>query len=256
MARDLEKYLRSEVTSTPFCPGCGHGILMNCILRAIDELGIPMEEMLFVSGIGCAAWIPSPHFKADTLHTLHGRAIAFATGAKAFNPKLRTMVVSGDGDLASIGGNHLIHAARRDTDLTVICANNMIYGMTGGQAASTSPLGALTSTTAEGNTQRPFDLCRLMSAAGASYVARYSVTQPLSLVASIRKSLGMERFTFIEVLSPCPTQFGRRNASDSPSAMLETLMEQCIDREEALQLPIKDLDNKIITGEFQDGDEY
>src|SRR3972149_1851924 len=151
MARDLEKYLRPEIKSTPFCPGCGHGILMNLILRAINELQWPMEKMLFVSGIGCAAWIPSPHFNADTLHTLHGRAIPFATGVKMFNPDLCVMVVSGDGDLTSIGGNHLIHAARRNIDLKVICANNMIYGMTGGQVASTTPKGLRTATTAEGN---------------------------------------------------------------------------------------------------------
>ncbi|GAF92974.1 unnamed protein product, partial [marine sediment metagenome] len=167
MARDLEEYLRPGLDSTPFCPGCGHGILMNLILRAIDELKLSMDEMLFVSGIGCAAWIPSPHFNADTLHTLHGRAIAFATGAKMFNPKLNVMVISGDGDLTSIGGNHLIHAARRNIDLSVICANNMIYGMTGGQVASTSPLGALTSTTMDGNIYRPFDLCKLVLGAGA-----------------------------------------------------------------------------------------
>jgi len=252
MPRDLEKYLRPGIKSTPFCPGCGHGILMNLILRAIDELQISMNEMLFVSGIGCAAWIPSPNFNADTLHTLHGRAIPFATGAKMFNPKLRTMVISGDGDLTSIGGNHLIHAARRNIDLTVICANNMIYGMTGGQVASTSPLGALTSTTMEGNIYRPFDLCKLALGAGAPYVARYSVTQPVSLIKAIKKSLDINAFTFIEVLSPCPTQFGRRNRYDSPADMLKVLMERCISRKKAERLNKKDLKDKIITGEFSD----
>ena len=139
MVRALEKYIRPGVKSTPFCPGCGHGILMGLILRAIDELKMDMNKMVFVSGIGCAAWIPSPHYDGDTLHTLHGRALAFATGVKLFNPELCVMVVSGDGDLSSIGGNHLIHAARRNIDLKVICANNMIYGMTGGQVASTTP---------------------------------------------------------------------------------------------------------------------
>lgn len=186
MARDLGKYMRPEVKSTSFCPGCGHGILMNSILRAIDDLHLNMNDMLFVSGIGCAAWIPSPHFNADTLHTLHGRAIAFATGAKMFNPKLTTMVISGDGDLTSIGGNHLIHAARRNTDLTVICANNMIYGMTGGQAASTSPAGSITATTTEGNIYRPFDLCRSVLRTGVVYVTWYSVTQPSSLVKATK----------------------------------------------------------------------
>ena len=252
MARDLEHYLRPEVKATPFCPGCGHGILMNCILRAIDDLHFNMNDMLFVSGIGCAAWIPSPHFNADTLHTLHGRAIAFATGAKMFNPKLTTMVISGDGDLTSIGGNHLIHAARRNTDLTVICANNMIYGMTGGQAASTSPVGSITATTMEGNIYRPFDLCKLVLAAGAPYVARYSVTQPVSLVNAIKKALTLQGFAFIEVLSPCPTQFGRRNQYESAAEMLRMLSERCITKEEAEQLNREELGEKIITGEFGD----
>jgi len=250
MARDLEKYLRPGVQTTPFCPGCGHGILMNLILRAIDELNLNMNEMLFVSGIGCAAWIPSPNFNADTLHTLHGRAIAFATGAKMFNPKLKTMVVSGDGDLTSIGGNHLIHAARRDIDLKVICANNMIYGMTGGQMASTTPEGAYTSTSMDGNPYRPFDLCKLVLGAGGSYVARYSVTQPLSVINAIKKSFSINGFTFIEVLSPCPTQFGRRNRFDSPADMLKILMDRCITTEEAATLSENELKDKIITGEF------
>lgn len=250
MARDLEKYLRPGVKSTPFCPGCGHGILMNLILRAIDELNIPMDEMLFVSGIGCAAWIPSPNFNGDTLHTLHGRAVAFATGAKMFRPDLKVLVVSGDGDLSSIGGNHLIHAARRNTDMTVICANNMIYGMTGGQVASTTPVGAQTATSLAGNIDPPFDLCKLVLGAGAAYAARYSVTQPFLLVSSIKKALSAKSFNFIEVLSPCPTQFGRRNEYDSPSDMLKTLIENCISREEAEGLAEEALKGKIITGEF------
>src|SRR5512137_286416 len=228
MARALEKYIRPGVKSTPFCPGCGHGILMGLILRAVDELKMDMDKMLFVSGIGCAAWIPSPHYDGDTLHTLHGRALAFATGAKLFNPDLTVMVVSGDGDLSSIGGNHLIHAARRDIDIKVICANNMIYGMTGGQVASTTPLGASTATSVEGNIYRPFDLCKLVQAAGASYVARYSVTQVVSLKEAIKKAMSTKGFTFVEVLSPCPTQFGRRNRYDAPTDMLKTLMESCI----------------------------
>jgi 2-oxoglutarate ferredoxin oxidoreductase subunit beta len=253
MTRDLATYLRPEVKSTPFCAGCGHGILMNQILRAIDDLKIDMDDMLFVSGIGCAAWIPSPHFNADTLHTLHGRAVAFATGAKMFNPKLNVMVISGDGDLTSIGGNHLIHAARRNLDVTVICANNMIYGMTGGQAASTSPLGAMTATTLEGNPYRAFDLCKLALGAGAPYVARYSVTQPMALVMAIKKCLSTEGFSFIEVLSPCPTQFGRRNQYDAPVDMLKMLMENCISKEQAEALAPEQLTDKIITGEFTNG---
>jgi 2-oxoglutarate ferredoxin oxidoreductase subunit beta len=250
MVRAMEKYLRPGIKSTPFCPGCGHGIIMNAILRAIDELKMDMNKMLFVSGIGCAAWIPSPHFNGDTLHTLHGRALAFATGAKLYNPDLCVMVVSGDGDLSSIGGNHLIHAARRNIDLKVICANNMIYGMTGGQAASTTPKGSKTSTTEEGNPYPPFDLCKLVAAAGATYVARYSVTQPVSLILSIKKALLHGGFSFIEALSPCPTQFGRRNRLDLPEEMIRELTRRCILREEAEGLTEEELSERMITGEF------
>src|SRR5512139_3365304 len=233
MVRAMEKYIRPGVKSTPFCPGCGHGILMGLILRAIDESKMEMKQMLFVSGIGCAAWIPSPHFNGDTLHTLHGRALAFATGVKLFNPDLCVMAISGDGDLSSIGGNHLIHAARRNIDLKVICANNMVYGMTGGQVASTTPKGSKTATTGEGNPYRPFDLCKLVEAAGASYVARYAVTQPVSLINAIKKSILHKGFSFIDVLSPCPTQFGRRNAFRSPQDMLVSLKNTCLSLEKA-----------------------
>jgi 2-oxoglutarate ferredoxin oxidoreductase subunit beta len=252
MVRAMEQYLRPGIPTTPFCPGCGHGILLGLILRAIHELGIDMREMLFVSGIGCAAWIPSPHFNADTLHTTHGRAIAFATGAKLYNPKLRVMVISGDGDLSSIGGNHLIHAARRDIDLKVICANNMIYGMTGGQVASTTPRGSTTSTTPLGNPERPFDLCRLVEAAGGRYVARYSVTQPLTLMESIKKSFSYEGFSFIEVISPCVTHFGSKNLLESAPKIIQWVMEKCISREEAERLSRKELEGKIITGQWGD----
>ncbi|MBN2232345.1 MAG: 2-oxoglutarate synthase [Deltaproteobacteria bacterium] len=252
MARDLNRYLRPGVSTTPFCPGCGHGILMNIILRAIDELRLNLDDMLFVSGIGCAAWIPSPNFNADTLHTLHGRAIAFATGAKAFNPQLKTMVISGDGDLASIGGNHLIHAARRDTDLTVICANNMIYGMTGGQAAPTTPAGAISATTGGGNPWAPFDLCRLVIGAGAGYAARFAVTQPLELKEAIKEVLGFTGFGFIEVLSPCPTQYGRRNDYGAVTDMLEDLRRRCVTADEMKRLTGTERKDRILTGVLHD----
>jgi 2-oxoglutarate ferredoxin oxidoreductase subunit beta len=250
MVRAMEKYIRPGIKVTPFCPGCGSGILMGLILRAIDELKLDMGKMLFVSGAGCAAWIPSPHFNGDTLHTLHGRPVAFATGAKLFNPALCVMVISGDGDLSSIGGNHLIHAARRNIDLKVICSNNMVYGMTGGQVASTTPIGAVTATTQEGNSERPFDLCKLVEAAGATYVARYSVTQPVALINSIKKALLHVGFSFIEAISPCPTQFGRRNRLDRPEDMIQDLIRRCILEEEAEGLTKEELAEKIITGEF------
>jgi 2-oxoglutarate ferredoxin oxidoreductase subunit beta len=252
MARALQKYLREEVKSTPFCPGCGHGILLGLILRAIDRLDLDMKRMLFVSGIGCAAWIPSPNFRADTLHTLHGRALAFATGAKLVNPSLHVMVISGDGDLSSIGGNHLIHAARRNLDLTVVCANNMVYGMTGGQVAPTTPTGALSATTPLGNPHRPFDLARLVKAAGGAYVARGSVTRPYDLVDYIARAIEKPAFSFVEALSPCPTQFGRRNRLDSAADAFDHLNRMCDSRSELDSEAPLDAYN-LILGEFTDG---
>jgi 2-oxoglutarate ferredoxin oxidoreductase subunit beta len=253
MSRDMDAWLRDEVRTTPFCPGCGHGILMGAVLRALDEMELPRERLLFVSGIGCAAWIPSPHFKADTLHTIHGRALAFATGAKLFNPDLVTLVISGDGDLSSIGGNHLILAARRNLDVMVVCANNMIYGMTGGQVASTTPAGMETATTPGGNLERPFDLCRMVEAAGAAYVARYGVVQPQLLKRAVQHGLRTEGFAFIEALSPCPTQFGRRNRLRDPAEALQALQSALISRKKAERLSPSELQGRIVYGEFVHG---
>lgn len=243
------RYIREEALPTPFCPGCGHGILMGAIARAVESSGIDMKKMLFVSGIGCAAWIPSPHFAADTLHVTHGRPIAFATGAKLAKPSLTVMVISGDGDLAAIGGNHLIHAARRNIEMTVICANNGIYGMTGGQVAPTTPLGAFTSTTPKGNTERPFDLCKLVEAAGASYVARYTVLHTRQLIRAIKTALTVKGFAFIEVISPCPTEYGRRNKMRSPTALLESLKEDYVS-EGLLKAAGERVKDKMAIGEF------
>ncbi len=250
MNEKIFQMINPQAFPTPFCPGCGHGILMNAVLRAFAELEYDLKQTLFVSGIGCAAWIPSPHFKADTLHTLHGRAIAYATGAKLFNPKLKVMVISGDGDLSSIGGNHLIHAARRNMDLTVVCANNSIYGMTGGQVASTTPLGSLTTTTPKGNPDRPFDLCKLAEAAGATFVARQPVATPIPLTRTLKKAIAHSGFSFVEVLSPCPTQFGRRNAFRSPFAMIQALKNNCVSPEKAKSMPPEELKGKVVVGEF------
>ncbi len=196
---------------SPFCPGCGNGIITNAFLRAVRELGhYSLEGFAFVSGIGCGAWIPSPHFNADTLHTTHGRAIAFATGLKLARPELKVVVISGDGDLAGIGGNHLIHAARRNVDMTVICSNNYNYAMTGGQVSPTTFTRDTTSTSPYGNPERPFDLARLVAAAGANYVARWTTAHPIQASRAMKTALTRRGFTFIEMLSQCPTAYGRR----------------------------------------------
>jgi len=246
----IKRLIRPDAFPTPFCPGCGHGILMGAILRAIDTLGWDMDEMLFVSGIGCGGWIPSPHYAADTLHVTHGRPVAFATGAKLHNPALKVVVIGGDGDLASIGGNHLIHGARRNTDLTVICANNRTYGMTGGQVTPTTPQGARTLTTPDGNPDRPFDLCRLVAAAGASYVARYSVYHIRPLIRALQTALQHPGFCFVEVLSGCPTQYGRRNDIDSPAAMLRYFRDHSVNIARAQFMTETELADKIVIGEF------
>lgn len=253
MSQKLLKYIRPNTLPTPFCPGCGHGILLGAILRALDESDTKMNEMLFVSGIGCAAWIPSPHFAADTMHVTHGRPIAFATGAKLFNPELKVMVISGDGDLASIGGNHLIHAARRNIELITICANNEIYGMTGGQVSPTTPSASITSTTPRGNPEPPFDLCKLVEAAGASFVARYSVIQTMHLIKAIKKALLHRGFSFIEVLTSCPVHYGRLNQLKSPFEHLQYLKERCIPLEKAKKLTPEETKEKLLTGIFVDG---
>lgn len=203
-----EKYIRQEALPFIFCPGCGHGIVVNSFLRAIDELGVKPGEMGLVSGIGCSSWAPV-YLEMDCLHTLHGRALAQAEGLKAVNPGKSIVVFTGDGDCAGIGGNHLIHAAKRNVDMTVIMMSNYIYGMTGGQRAPTTPFGAITKTSPLGNEEHPFDMFRLVTGAGASFFARASVTHPIQLQRAIEAGIKHRGFSFIEVLSPCPTTAGR-----------------------------------------------
>ena len=199
-----EKYIRNQPSA--FCAGCGDGTILNCFVRALEDLAIPRDQVLCVSGIGCSAWIPSPNFNGDTLHTTHGRALAFATGAKVYNSDLTTVVFTGDGDGAGIGGNHLIHAARRNIDITTILVNNLSYAMTGGQIAPTTHHGKRTATSPYGNPEVPFDIAKLVSAAGATYVARWTTNHVLELTRSIREALQHQGFGFIEVLCQCPTQ--------------------------------------------------
>ena len=233
-----------------WCPGCGDYAILAAMQSFMPELGLARERIVFVSGIGCAAWIPSPHILADTLHTLHGRAVAYATGAKLANPRLTVIVVSGDGDIVSIGGNHLIHAARRGIDLTVLCANNEIYGMTGGQAGPTTPVGALSATTPAGNPYAPFDLVKLVLGAGAAYVARYPVTQPRPLGDAIKRAIRTPGFAFVEVASPCPTQFGRRNRIEDIGALYDRIRDSTISRADAARLSPAERRGRLVCGEW------
>jgi len=205
-----EKYLRSAMFPTIFCTGCGIGNVLHYTIQAIDNVGLDITQTIFVSGIGCSSRLPG-YVKADGLHTTHGRALAFATGIHAANPNLHIIVFTGDGDCVGIGGNHFIHAIRRNIDVTVIAVNNFTYGMTGGQVAPTTPRHAYTTTTPYGNVEHPFDMSVLAKAAGAPYVARWSVTHPYQPIKSIEKGLKRKGFAFIEILSPCPTAYGRYN---------------------------------------------
>jgi 2-oxoglutarate ferredoxin oxidoreductase subunit beta len=248
----LHRFIRPSVTATTMCPGCGNGIVIQAILRAIDELHMDLDDFIFVTGIGCAAWIPSPFFNADVLHTTHGRPIAFALGIKMGLPEKKVMVTSGDGDLAAIGGNHLIHNARRNVEMVVICLNNSIYGMTGGQAAPTTPMGLKTATTPYGTFENPFDISNLVIAAGASFVARWTTYHPRQLTASIKKAIRKKGFSFIEVVTQCPVQFGRKTGSGSAVQMLREYKEKSISVKEAVKIPKEDLRDRIVVGELVD----
>jgi 2-oxoglutarate ferredoxin oxidoreductase subunit beta len=248
----LAKYVRPSAIVTANCPGCGNGILAQSILGAIEELGLPLDDFVFVSGIGCAAWIPSPSFFADVLHTTHGRPIAFGTGIKVALPHKRVMVISGDGDLTAIGGNHLIHAARRNIEMTVFCVNNGIYGMTGGQVAPTTPLGLTTVTTPFGNVENPFDICELVKGAGASFVARWTTYHPRQIVRTAKKAIQKKGFAFVEVLSQCPVEFGRKTGMGTAVQMLEWYKKSSIPLARAQGMSPEDLHGKIVVGEFVD----
>ena len=250
----LHRFIRPSVTHTTFCPGCGDGTVVQCILRAIDGLGMDMDDFVFVSGIGCAAWIPSPLFNADVLHTTHGRPIAFAFGVKMGLPDKKVMVVSGDGDLAAIGGNHLIQNARRNIEMTVICLNNGIYGMTGGQAAPTTPMGVKTTTTPYGTFENTFNISRLVIAAGASFVACWTTAHPRQLTNSIKKAIQKKGFAFIEVFSQCPIQLGRKMGIGNAVQMLEDYKKRSILAKEAEKLSPEELNGRIVVGELVDLD--
>ena len=248
----LRKYTRPHVERTTTCPGCGNGIVTQAILRAIDELALDIDDFVFVSGIGCSAWIPSPLFAADTLHTTHGRPVAFATGVKLGRPDMNVMVVSGDGDLAAIGGNHLIHAARKNIDLTVVLVNNGIYGMTGGQTAPTTPLGLTTITSPYGTMEHPLDISATIVAAGAPFVARWTTVHPRQLTRSIKKGLQKKGFALIEAISQCPVQFGRVSKLGKAVDMLKHYKENSVRINKASQMDVAELEHKIIVGEFVD----
>jgi 2-oxoglutarate ferredoxin oxidoreductase subunit beta len=206
----VEPFLRMDRMPHIWCPGCGIGTTVNCFARALVDSEVDLKHLVVVSGIGCTGRVAG-YVNLDSFHTTHGRAIPFATGLKLANPKLNVVVYSGDGDLSAIGGNHLIHAARRNVDLKIICVNNLIYGMTGGQTAPTTPGHVITSTSPYGTFDTNFNLPHLVDAAGAVYVARWTVYHVRQLTRAIQESFSRKGFSFIEIISPCPTLYQRRN---------------------------------------------
>ncbi len=221
-----DSLLRAERLPHIWCPGCGLGTVLTCLVEGIHRSKIPSERHVLVSGIGCTSRIPG-YVKLDTYHTTHGRAIPFATGMKIANPSLEVTVIAGDGDLFNIGGNHLIHAARRNIDLTVVCVNNFNYGMTGGQFGSTTPLSARTATTPYGNFEPSFNLPYVVAALGAPFVARWTTLHVRQLLRTISRALEVRGFAFVEVISPCPPTFGQLNNFADGLAMMQYFRQYC-----------------------------
>jgi 2-oxoglutarate ferredoxin oxidoreductase subunit beta len=249
----LEDLIRTDRIPHIWCPGCGIGTAFSACLTAIKESGLPLDKVAMVSGIGCSGRAAG-YVKLDSFHTTHGRAIPFATGLKLGNPELNVVVFSGDGDLFAIGGNHFIHAARRNMDLTVICVNNLNYGMTGGQVAATTPFKAKTTTTPLGNPEAPFNLPLLAFACGATYVARWTILHTRDLTQSIGKALMKRGFSFVEVLAPCPINYGRRNRQKALDT-LKAYQDRTIVKNNAHPTELDvDLERGTILGEFIDRD--
>ncbi len=230
-----------------WCPGCGNGIILGDLLRAIYNLGIEKDNIAMVSGIGCSSRMPV-YVDFNTLHTTHGRAIAFATGIKLSKPEMNVIVITGDGDAAAIGGNHLIHAARRNIDLTIIIINNNIYGMTGGQCSPTTPLGRYASTAPYGALEPTFDLCELARSAGASFVARTTAYHTTEAREIFEKAILKKGCSIVDVISQCPISYGKLNNFGSAVEMLKWQRDNTIPVEAASKLPPEKIKGKIIRG--------
>ncbi len=247
---NMRNYLRPDL-ALPFCVGCGCITVLSNFLRAINDLGHEdLSKFVFCSGIGCSAWIPSPYLNADSLHTNHGRSIPVAVGVKLMRPDLNVVVFGGDGDLTGIGLSHLIHAARRNIDITVVMVNNMIYGMTGGQVAPTTPLGVKTTTTPYGNFEHPLDATQLVVAAGASYAARWTTAHGEQLKESLKTAITTKGFAFVEAASPCPTAFGRRVGFKDIAEMTRWFKQNSLDLKQAEGMTAEQRGNKIVVGEY------
>jgi 2-oxoglutarate/2-oxoacid ferredoxin oxidoreductase subunit beta len=246
-------YLRQKKLPHIWCPGCGNGTVLKALIRAIHNLGLKKDDVVFVSGIGCSSRTPG-YVDFNTLHTTHGRALAFATGVKHANPKLKVIVISGDGDGTAIGGNHFIHAARRNIDITMILFNNFIYGMTGGQVSPTTPTGAKATTAPYGSIDPNFDISALAEAAGATFVARGTTYHAQQLDKMIERGITKKGFSFVEVISQCPIAYGRLNRYRTTIDLLKWQKEHAISVQAAAKMSPEQLVDKFKTGILVDKD--
>jgi len=241
------EYMLTEKLPHTWCAGCGHGIILQAIADTFAQLELRKNEIALVSGIGCFGRVDD-YLDINCLHVTHGRALPVATGVALAGPDLTVLVTMGDGDGATIGGNHLIHAARRNINVTAVVANNLNYGQTGGQYSSTTPCGSMTATSAYGHIEDPFDVCQLVMAAGATYVARGSVDNPVLLRKLLADGIRHRGFSLIEVMEYCPTHFGRKNRAGSPADMIRRLQRQSVTVSQAGTMTQEELEGRFIVG--------
>jgi 2-oxoglutarate ferredoxin oxidoreductase subunit beta len=257
MKREEQKvydYLRHKKRfPNMWCAGCGIGIVLHAIVRAVDRLGLDQDEVAMISGIGCTGRMPV-YVDFNTMHTTHGRALAFATGLKIVRPEMKVIVVMGDGDALAIGGNHFIHAARRNIGLTAIVVNNSVYGMTGGQYSPTTPTGGRTTTAPYGNIEQPFPICDLAQAAGAAFVARSTVYHAIELDRLIGQAIEKKGFSVVEAVSYCHTTYGRLNKLGTPVDMMRYLKENSVKVRDPAERKPKEEEGKIVRGVLVDRD--
>jgi 2-oxoglutarate/2-oxoacid ferredoxin oxidoreductase subunit beta len=245
--RDYERFIRYRTFPTPWCPGCGDGIVLKAIAMAFSEMNLQPDDIVVVSGIGCSGRMPT-FFNTNTLHTTHGRALTFATGIKLARPEKMVVVISGDGDSLAIGGNHLIHAARRNIGLKMILINNGIYGMTGGQVSPLTPQKFITETTPYGNIEPQFLASELLVACRASFVARETVVRPLPLKQVIKKSFEHKGFSVVEVISNCHINLGRRNRMKDPLTMDRWIADKTVTKADYDKLTPEEKSQKHVIG--------
>ena len=250
----IYQYLRTDKKFPPiWCSGCGNGIVLGSMLRAIDNIGLDKNMVAAVSGIGCSGRTTT-YVDFNTLHTTHGRALTFATGLKMARPEMTVLALMGDGDALAIGGNHFIHSARRNMDITAIVFNNYIYGMTGGQISPTTPQGMIASTAPAGNIESSFDVVKLAEAAGASFVARGNSFDVHQLDELMEKAIRKKGFSVLDAITQCPPIYGRYNRLGSATDMLRWQEEHALDLEEAEEISEEEIKGKFLTGVMVDED--